>query len=271
MATLETVSQRLRQLRLSGMRAAIAARVEQARASGLDPLEVVQLLLDDEVLRREHESVARRIQRARFEEVCDLRDFDFSYNPEIPKAKLWELASGRYIEEHAVVLLCGPTGVGKSFVAQALGVAACRQERRVLFSKTSALLTDLAGGRADGSWQPRLRRYLAPDLLLLDDFGLREYNLLQAEDLYELVSRRYRRGAMVLTLQRAPKELYPLFPNPVVAEGLLDRLLNSAYVITMLGKSYRPQQRPDRQPSQPRTAGGPQQDSTADQPGGTDR
>lgn len=246
MATLETVAQRLRQLRLSGMQDAIAARVEQARASGLDPLEVIQLLLDDEVLRRESEGVARRIQRARFEEVCDLRDFDFADNPEIPKAKLWELAGGRYLEEQAVVLLCGPTGVGKSFVAQALGVAACRQERRVLFTKAGALLSDLAGGRGDGSWQTRLRRYVAPELLVLDDFGMREYTTLQAEDLYELVSRRYRRGAMVLTPNRAAKDLYPLFPNPVLAEGLLDRLLNSAYVVPMLGRSYRPQQRPDQ-------------------------
>jgi DNA replication protein DnaC len=244
MATLETVHQRLRQLRLSGMREAIAARVEEARERSLDPLEVVQLLLDDEVLRRENEGVARRIGRARFEEVCDLRDFDFRYNPEIPKAQLWELASGRYVAEHAVVLLCGPTGVGKSFVAQALGVAACRQERRVLFQKTSALLSDLAGGRGDGSWQGRLRRYVAPELLILDDFGMREYTALQAEDLYELISKRYRKGAMILATNREPKDLYGLFPNPVVAEGLLDRLLNSAYVIRLLGKSYRPQQRP---------------------------
>lgn len=264
MATLETVSQRLRQLRLSGMREAIAARVEQARASGLDPLEVVQLLLDDEVLRRENEGVARRIGRARLEEVCDLRDFDFHYNPEIPKARLWELAGGRYVTEHAAVLLCGPTGVGKSFVAQALGVAACRQERRVLFQKTSALLTDLAGGRGDGSWQSRLRRYLAPDLLILDDFGMREYSVLQAEDLYELVSRRYRRGAMILTTNREAKDLYPLFPNPVLAEGLLDRLLNSAYVIPMLGKSYRPQQRPTHDATtQPQ---GPREQTLANKP-----
>ena len=140
----------------------------------------------------------------------------------------------------------GPTGVGKSFVAQALGIAACRQDRRVLFTKTSALLTDLAGGRADGSWQTRLRRYLTPDLVILDDFGMREYTVLQAEDLYELVSRRYRRGSLILTTNREPKDLYPLFPNAVLAEGLLDRLLNSAYLITMSGKSYRPRQRPDQ-------------------------
>jgi len=202
------------------------------------------LLLDDELARREADSVTRRIRAAHFEDVCDLRDFDFSFNPEIPKAKLWELASGRFIDEHAAVLLCGPTGVGKSFVAQALGVQACRQRRSVFFAKVSTLLADLAGGRADGSHPQRLRRYLNPALLILDDFAMREYTVSQAEDLYELVSRRYRRGALVLTTIRAPADLYPLFPNPVLAEGLLDRLLNSAYLVTMLGRSYRPQLRP---------------------------
>ncbi len=244
MVTLETLQPRLRQLKLSGMGEAIAARVEEARTRSLDPLEFLLLLLDDELARREADGVDRRIRQARFEEARDLRDFDFAYNPELPKAKLWELASGRFIEEHAAVILCGPTGTGKTFAAQALGVAACRQRRTVLFAKTSALLTDLAGGRADGSHPQRLRRYLAPALLILDDFAMREYSVPQAEDLYELVSRRYRRGALVLTTNREPADLYPLFPNPVLAEGLLDRLLNSAYVVTMLGRSYRPRQRP---------------------------
>ena len=244
MLTVETLQPRLRQLKLSGMGEAIAARVEEARTRGLDPLEFLLLLLDDELARREADGVARRIRQARFEDACDLRDFDFGYNPEIPKARVWELASGRFIDEHAAVLLCGPTGVGKSFVAQALGVQACRQRRTVLFAKTGALLADLAGGRADGSHAQRLRRYLAPALIILDDFAMREYTAAQTDDIYELVSRRYRRGALILTTNREPKDLYPLFPNPVLAEGLLDRLLNSAYVVTMLGRSYRPRQRP---------------------------
>lgn len=244
MATLEMLQPRLRRLKLSGMLDAIAARVEEARARNLDPFDFLLLLLDDELARRDAEGIAQRIRRARFEEVCDLRDFDFAYNPEIPKARLWELASCRFVGEHTSLILCGPTGVGKTFVAQAIGLEACRQGKRVLFTKTSALLSDLAGGKADGSWQPRLRRYVSPDLVILDDFALREYSAPQAEDLYELISRRYRRGSLVLTTTREPKELYPLFPNAVIAEGLLDRLLNSAYTVTLLGRSYRPKQRP---------------------------
>jgi len=219
MATIDTLQPRLRQLRLSGMLDAISARAEEARSAHLDPLDFLLLLLDDELARREAEGVARRIHRARFEDLCDLRDFDFTYNPDIPKSQLWELASCRYIEEHASVLFCGPTGVGKTFVAQALGMEACRQRRRVLFSKTNALLAGLAGGRADGSWQARLRHYLSPDLLILDGFGLRECTPPQAEDLYELVGRRYRRGSLILTTNREPKDMYPLFPNPVPPRG----------------------------------------------------
>lgn len=249
MITLETLRPQLRHLKLSGVLATLPTRAEEARSRALDPLEFLSLLLEDELTRREHESVARRIRAARFEEVCDLRDFDFAYNPQIPKAQLWELAAGRFIGEHAALLLCGPTGVGKSFVAQALGVQACRQQYRVLFTKTQALLTDLAGGRVEGSGQARLRRYLSPDLLILDDFAMREYSTSQADDLYELISRRYRRGALIVTTNREPKDFYALFPHPVLAEGLLDRLLNSAYVITMLGRSYRPRLRPSDAPA----------------------
>jgi len=118
MVTLDVLQPRLRQLKLSGMRDAIDVRAAEARARALDPLEFLALLLDDELARRDADGVARRIRQAHFDEVCDLRDFDFGYNPEIPKARLWELAAGRFVEDHAAVLLCGPTGVGKTASAR---------------------------------------------------------------------------------------------------------------------------------------------------------
>lgn len=245
MSTLAAIQTRLRQLKLTGMLEAIVTRCEAARALGQDPYDLVLALLEDEAGRRDNDALSRRVQRAHFDEACDFRDFDWLFNPQLPKARLLDLASGQYLSEHAAILLCGPTGVGKTFVAQALGLAAARQGRRVLFTKTNAYLADLAGGRADGSWQRRLKHYLAPELLILDDFAFTEqYTLPQGEDLFEVVSRRYRHGSLIVTAQREPKDLYPLFPSPVVAEALLDRLLNSAHILVLHGKSYREQQRP---------------------------
>ena len=149
------------------------------------------------------------------------------------------------MERHESVLLCGPVGVGKTHAAQALGHAACRAGHTVLFTKTTAMLRDLAGGRADGSWEPRLRRYLQSDVLILDDFGMREFTPTQAEDLYELICERYRAGSMVVTSNRSPRDWYALFPNPVLAESALDRLVNSAHHVTLRGRTYRPLRRPD--------------------------
>jgi DNA replication protein DnaC len=119
----------------------------------------------------------------------------------------------------------------------------------VLFTKTLHMLQDMGAGHLDGSWQQRLRRYLKPHLLILDDFAMRDFSSQQSEDLYELVGERVRTGSTITTANRSPNDWYPLFPNPVLAEGILDRLLNSAHQIVMSGRSFRPQLRPDRPPT----------------------
>lgn len=245
MSTLTALQTRLAQLRLAGMLDSVVARCETARAIGQDPYDLLLALTEDESAHRESAALSARIRAAHFEDVCDFRDFDWLFNPQLPKARLLDLARGPYLTDHASILLCGPTGVGKTFVAQALGLAAARQGRRVLFTRTNAYLADLAGGRADGSWQRRLKRYLLPELLILDDFAFTErYTVPQGEDLFEVVSQRYRKGSLIVTVQREPKDIYPLFPSPVVAEALLDRLLNSAHILVLQGKSYRERQRP---------------------------
>jgi hypothetical protein len=141
-------------------------------------------------------------------------------------------------------------GVGKSHVAQALGHAACRRGHTVAFAKTSRLLADLAGGHADHTWAARLRRWARPDIVILDDFAMRAFTPGQADDLYELVSERDRRS-IIITANRAAADWYTLFPNPVVAESILDRLVNGAHHIHMQGRSYRPNRRPGRTEAAP--------------------
>lgn len=115
----------------------------------------------------------------------------------------------------------------------------------MLYIKTSRLLADLGGGHADGTWEARLRRYLKPDLLIVDDFATKEFILQQAEDIYELIDERSRSGSLVVASNRSPQDWYPLFPNSVLAEGVLDRLTNKAHHVVLTGESYWPQLQPD--------------------------
>lgn len=240
---------KLKTLKLSGMLATLEARLEQARAGDLGHLEFLEVLLEDEITRREAKALSGRIRRARFEAEVTLEEFDFAYNPQVPAPLIRDLGALRFLERGESVVLYGPVGVGKTHVAQALGHAACRRGWSVLFAKTSRVLAELAGGRADGSWDSRLRRLARIDLLILDDFAMRAFTTSQGDDFYELVSERSAHGSLILTANRSPKDWYELFPNPVVAESVLDRLVNSSYHVHMEGKSYRPKRRPGQGPA----------------------
>jgi len=193
--------------------------------------------------RRDAAGIARRVRAAHFEQTCAIEDFDFKFNPKIPAARIRDLASLRFVEAGEPVVLHGPVGVGKTMIAQALGHQACRRGYTVAFTKTSRLLADLAGGHADRTWEARLRRWARPAVLVLDDFAMRAFTPGQSDDLYELVSERTGKS-LIATANRAATDWYSLFPNPVVAESILDRVVNSAHHIHMDGKSYRPNNRP---------------------------
>lgn len=235
----------LRTLKLSGMLDTLEVRLAQARAGELGHLEFLQVLCEDEINRRAATALARRVRAARFQEVTTLEGFDFFFNPKVPAATIRDLATLGFVESSESAILYGPVGVGKTHVAQALGHLACRRGFTVTFATCSRMLADLSGGRADGSWEARMRRWGRPRVLIIDDFGLRPFTAPQADDLYELVAER-RGGSFILASNRAPADWYGLFPNPVVAEGVLDRLVNSAHHVAMVGKSFRPNQRPGR-------------------------
>jgi DNA replication protein DnaC len=241
------LEQALRTLKLSGMLQTLDARLTQARAGELGHVEFLQVLCHDEISRRESQAIGRRVHRAGFEQQSTLEEFNFTASPKLPAAQIRDLAALRWLAAGESVVLYGPVGVGKTHVAQALGHLAIRQGADVRFAKTSRVLATLAGGHADRTWDKRLRELARPAVLILDDFGMRELTTTQADDLYELISERATAGRpMILTSNRSAADWYPLFPNPVVAESLLDRLINTSHQVFMNGPSYRPNKRPDR-------------------------
>jgi DNA replication protein DnaC len=237
----------LRTLKLSGMLDTLDARLAQTRDGGLGHLEFLQTLCEDEIARRESAALTRRLRRAKFEEQATFDDFDFTANPKLPAATLRDLAALRWLDAGESVILYGPVGVGKTHVAPALGHHVARRGGDVRFVKCARMLADLAGGHADRTIGQRLREYTRPLVLIIDDFAMREHTTTQSDDLYDLVSDRAIAGKpLILTSNRAPKDWYPLFPNPVVAESLLDRLINTSHQVLMDGPSYRPRKRPGR-------------------------
>jgi DNA replication protein DnaC len=238
----------LRTLKLPGMADMLGERLAQAAAGKLGHAELLALLCGDEIARRDSAGLARRLAAARFESTAAIEDFDFGYNPDIPAGVIRDLASLRFLDQGESIILHGPVGVGKTMLAQALGQLACRRGHTAAFAKTSRLLADLAGGHADHTWAARLRRWARPALLICDDFAMRELSMAHADDLYELITERAGRP-MILTSNHAPSDWYPLFPNPVVAESILDRIVNTAHHVALPGRSYRPRQRPATTPA----------------------
>jgi DNA replication protein DnaC len=240
-----TLTASLRTLKLSGMLETLDARLTQAQAGQLGHLDFLQVLCQDEIARREAMSMTRRLRRARFDAQATLEGFDFAASPKLPAAQIRDLAALRWLHSGESILLHGPVGVGKTHVAQALGHLAIRQGAEVRFFKTSRALAHLAGGHADRTWSRRLAELVSPAVLILDDFAMRELTAQQADDLYELISERAQAGrSLITTSNRNPPDWYPLFPNPVVAESLLDRLINTSHQVFMNGPSYRPNKRP---------------------------
>jgi len=229
----------LRTLRLSGILETLEVRNRQAVASQASFVEFLGLLVQDEVERRAQNALRLRLRRAAFDPTKTLESFDFSFNPKLNKAQVFDLATGAFIERHENVLLYGPTGVGKSHLAQALAHEACRRGFEVLCVSCAKMLAHLAGGRADGTHDQRLARYLRPDLLVLDDFGLKALRPPGPEDLYDVIHERYERGSLLLTSNRDRSEWAELFGEPLLASAALDRLTHGAHFVEIIGPSYR--------------------------------
>ena len=229
----------LKKLRLSGVLESFDLRSREAAEDNLSHAEFTLRLLSDEIERRDAKNLSLRMRRAHFESDRTINDFDFEFNPSIPKSKIVDLATCAFVAKKEVVFLIGQSGVGKSHLAQAIGQRACMAGHAVFYTPAQHMFRALRAARADMSLDRTMLRYTTPDLLIIDDVGLRPLQDPEPDDLYEIVRQRYERGAMVITSNRATAEWYPMFGDALLASAAMDRLLHHAHIIEMVGDSYR--------------------------------
>lgn len=229
----------LKKLRLSGVLQSLELRTRQAVDDDLPHGEFLFRLLSDEVERRDAKQLEVRLRRASFDGARSIEDFDFHFNPKVPKTKIIDLATCAFVERHENVLLVGRTGVGKSHIAQALGQRACRAGFHVLYISAHDMLTQLRVARADATLDRKMLRFTTPDLLIVDDLGLRPLTHDEPIDLYEIIRQRYEHTSTIVTSNRAIEEWPPLFGDLLLASAAMDRLLHHAHLIEMDGDTFR--------------------------------
>jgi len=230
----------LKQLRLGGMAAVLETRLRQAQAEAMAPLDLLSCLVSDELTRRADRLLERRRKQAQFRDpLRTLDNFDFTFNPKMNRSLVFELATGAFIARHEDALFLGPPGSGKSHLGQALGQAAIQQGYRVLYREVHVLLEELADATLDGTRKEYLESLTEVPLLILDDFGMRKLPLTAAEELLEIIMRRYERASTLLTSNRPVEDWGKLLGDAAATSAMLDRLLHHGHLLKCGPKSWR--------------------------------
>src|SRR5262245_36243994 len=235
----DRVRQSLKQLRLSGLLESLEVRLQEATSHHLNHVEFLELILQDELVVRADRLLKRRTKVAGFRELKTLDDFDWSFNPSIKKKQVFDLASGRFLREHRDVLWLGPPGVGKSHLVQAIAYQVLKGGFVVLYRSIFDVVRDFLHDEAIGKEDKILGRYLKPDLLIIDDMGMKQLPKRSGEYLFEIIMRRYETRSTMMTSNRPLEDWGKLIGDVPSATAILDRFLHHAEIIQITGKSYR--------------------------------
>jgi DNA replication protein DnaC len=231
--------QSARQLRLSGLLPTLEMRLQEAASHQLPHAQFLELIFQDELNVRSQRQIERRKKRASFRELKALEDFDWEFNPSIKRSAIYDLASGNFIRQNRDILLLGPPGVGKSCLAQAIGYGAVKAGFTVLYYSVFDLVRDLQADQSASESQRTLQRFLKPDLLAIDDFGMKHFPPKSAESLLEIIVRRHQNRSTLMTSNRPIEEWGQLLGDVPAATAILDRFLQQAEIIPITGRSYR--------------------------------
>ena len=239
MQTSTDLKQTLKRLRLSALLGTLPDRVSYAKSAKLSHTDFLELILHDEVERRDQNSVTLRLQNALLDHDQVFERFDWDTKVTFDRERLKTLLDLTFIDRHENVIFCGPAGVGKTFLANAIGHAAVRSGKKVLTLRATKLLKTLYQSRADNSFEKELVKLLAPDLLIIDDFGLQALTKQQSTDFYELVIERHARSSTIITSNRHVDEWIALFDDQILANSAVDRFAHNAHQFVIDGESYR--------------------------------
>jgi len=234
-----TIKAKLTKLRLSGMTESLEVRLHEASSTGLTHLEFFELMLQDELNIRGDRQIERRIKLASFRDVRRLEDFDFAFNKAIKKSAIFELATGRFVRERRDVLWLGPPGTGKSHLCQAIGMALIRTGMTVYYRSIFDMVRDFLHDEAMDGHERILKRYLQPDLLIIDDMGMKQLPKRSGEYLFEVIMRRHDLRSTMMTSNRPLEEWGKLIGDVPSATAILDRFMHRSEVVQITGRSYR--------------------------------
>lgn len=229
----------LRRLRLSGLATSLEVRLQEAQANRLSHREFLELILQDEMAVRSDRQISRRVNAAGFRERKALEDFDWGFNPTINKRQVYDLAAGGFLRQARCVLLMGPPGVGKSHLAQAIGLALIRGGHTVLYRSIFDAVRDFLHDEAFAGHEKVMAQYLKPDLLILDDMGMKQLPKRSGEHLFEIILRRHELRSTMMTSNRPLEDWGKLIGDVPAATAILDRVLQDAQILSISGRSYR--------------------------------